>query len=350
MSNKIEYSRYVEALCATLGADGNAQNVVTQDLDLAGIGVRLRLAGRMAEAMLPALAHLPPFHGEPAIVLDGWDTVSTGIMPPHPPFTEEDYHRYGHRAVAYGESVALMHAPGLPNPSISAYDRKARHGVFWTANADELSIYEKAAPMQTLFHWALGEFGWQIVHAAAVGNEPGGLLLVGGTGAGKSTTAVSCLDGSCLRFLCDDKCLVRLEPEPQAFALFSSAKIKADMLNRFPHLRERLQGWDDHFKAGKGLVFLHPDFSDRMIRSFPIKSLVIPRVKRCEQAHMHPASPGKLFIALGPSTAIWLPGAEADNYRLTANLTRRLPCHELDLALASDRNTAALVALLKELS
>ncbi len=340
--------RYVEELRASLDPDRAESDLHVRDLDIAGITVRLRLAGQMAEALFPALAHLPNGVGNPHVVLEGWDTASTGIRPPHPPFTPEDYHRYGQRAVVYGESIALMHAP--TTPILCAYDRKTRHGIFWTADATALSIYERAAPMQTLFHWALGEFGWQIVHAAAVGNETGGLLLIGGTGAGKSTTALSCLDDSPLRFLCDDKCLVRLEPEPQVFALFSSAKIKGDMLARFPLLKERLQGWDAHFKAGKGLVFLHPDFSDRMIRSFPIQALLIPRVKRNEQAQLHPASPRKIFLALGPSTAIWLPGAEADNYRFTAELTRRLPCHQLDLALEPSRNTAALATLLEELS
>jgi hypothetical protein len=42
---------------------------------------------------------------------------------------------------------------------------------------------------------------------------------------------------------------VRLQPEPQAFALFSSAKIKGDMLERLPHFRSLLAGWDDTYKA-----------------------------------------------------------------------------------------------------
>ena len=62
-----------------------------------------------------------------------------------------------------------------------------------------------------------------------------------------------------------------------------------------------------------------------------------------------PASAASAFHLLGPSTVIWLPGAEADNYRFTAELTRRLPCYQLDLALEPQRNTDAILNLLGRL-
>ena len=110
------------------------------------------------------------------------------------------------------------------------------------------------------------------------------MLLVGNTGAGKSTTALSCLAQPDLCFLSDDKCLVRLDPAPQAFAAFSSGKIKADMLERLPQFRDKLRGWDDNYKAGKGLVYLYPDYADRLVTSFPIKALVLPTVTHQAQA------------------------------------------------------------------
>jgi hypothetical protein len=313
---------------------------------MAGVTFRLRVAGpTLTEATLPALAHLPA--GDPSgptVTFDLWDTAATGVLPPRPPFTTADYRRYGQRAVAHNAAVSLMVAPTVP--LLFAYDRTARHGFFWSEDATQLSIYERAAPLQTLFHWALAEFGWQIVHAAAVGTTAGGVLLIGNTGAGKSTTALSCLAGGGLRLLSDDKCLARLDPAPQAFAAFSSGKVKADMLERLPHLRGRLQGWDNHVKAGKGLVFLHPDFADRLITSFPIRALVVTQVAHQIEPALRPLPPGEAFRVFGPSTVIWLPGAEAESYRFTAELTRRLPCYQLDLAQEPGRNSTAILRLL----
>lgn len=317
-------------------------------LHMAGQRICLRITGAgLAEETLPALAHLLTTEeaATPDITLYLWDGAATGVRPPRTPFTQEDYRRYGQRAIAHDETYSLMHAPTVDQ--LFAYDRATHNGYFWVQDASQLSIYERAAPVQTLFHWALHDFGWQIVHAAAVGNASGGVLLVGGTGAGKSTTALSCLAQGGLHFLSDDKCLVRLAPEPQAFALFSSAKIKGDMLARLPHLRPLLTGWDDSYKANKGLVFLHPTYAEQMVTSFPVKALLLPQVAhRCE-AVIQPAAAGDVFRQLGPSTVIWLPGAEAENYRFTATMTRRLPCYRIALASDPQANGDALHRLIE---
>jgi hypothetical protein len=226
-------------------------------LQITGVCLALHIIGTaLAEATLPALAHLLDGQDRlapdapatsPDITLHLWDGAAAGVWPPRPPFAPDDYRRYSQRAIAHDGICSVMHAP--TTGQIFAYDRASRQGYFWVEDASQLSIYERAALVQTLFHWALGEFGWQIVHAAAVGNASGGVLLIGSTGAGKSTTALICLAQKGLRFLSDDKCLVRLQPEPQAFALFSSAKIKGDMLERLPHFRSLLAGWDDTYKA-----------------------------------------------------------------------------------------------------
>lgn len=312
------------------------------------LSVGLHFAGpALLPAVLPALAHLSPGAGprRPEITLSLWDHASTGVYPPRLPFTVGDYRRYGQRAVLDDGERVVMHAPTVG--MLYAYDRPTRQGYFWCRDVDAFSIYERAAPLQTLFYWALAEFGWQIVHAAAVGVETGGVLLVGNTGAGKSTTALSCLAGERLRLLSDDKCLVRLDESPRAFGLFNSAKIKGDMLERLPFFRPLLSGWDDHFKADKGLVFLHPRFTARMAASFPIKALVLPEVAHRAEAAIRAATPGDIFRQLGPSTAIWLSGAEADNYRFTARMARQLPGYRIALATEPPANVAALADFLE---
>jgi len=114
-------------------------------------------------------------------------------------------------------------------------------------------------------------------------------------------------------------------------------------------LRDQLQGWDHHVKAGKGLLFLNADFADRLVTTFPIRAPVVPRVAHRIEPALYPISPGNAFRVFGPSTVIWLPGAEMENYRFTAELTRRLPCYQLDLAQEPARNTTAILALLERL-
>lgn len=345
------WAEYLATLRASYLRACQGQPPYVQTRQIAGIALRFRMANSaLTPAMLPALAHLSTTDSAedgPVVTFDLWDTASSGVAPPRPPFSAGDYRRYGQRAVAHDGIRSVMHAPVAGQ--IFAYDRASRKGYFWAADADRLSIYERAAPVQTLFHWALAEFGWQIVHAAAVGIETGGVLLIGSTGAGKSTTALSCLTQGGLRFLSDDKCLVRLEPEPQVCALFSSAKIKGDMLARLPHLRPLLAGWDDSYKADKGLILLHPTYADYMVASFPVKALLLPQVAHRSEAVIRPAAAGDVFRQLGPSTVIWLPGAEADNYRFTAEMARRLPCYRIELASDPQANVNAIRRLIEEL-
>lgn len=352
LHSSVELGDYFQSLQAAFRSACIQQSALVHALDIAGFHVRLQCAGfSLAPALLPALQHLSPpaapAHAEPDIALQLWDTTSTGVVLPAPPFTHGDYKRYGHRAVAYAGSVALMHAPA--DGMLFAYDRSARQGVFWAADAEQLSIYERAAPLQTLFHWALVDFGWHIVHAAALGASQGGVLLVGKTGAGKSTTALSCLGQGDIRLLSDDKCLVQLDPSPQAFALFNSGKLKSDMLEMLPHFRPMLSGWDGKTKADKGLVYLHPTFADSLIQTFPIKALVLPTVAGTARARVYPIPPIDVFRELGPSTVIWLPGAEGENLSVAAEMVRRLPCYRVELAASPHANVGAIKDLLRQL-
>ncbi|WP_141508722.1 hypothetical protein [Candidatus Chloroploca asiatica] len=343
-----DYLIQLEAAFARAWAsvDGQVHSVQVQ-----GVAFELRMADAALEGVvLPALAHLlgepdAPAEGE-AMTFHLWDGATTGVRPPAPPFAPTDYRRYGQRAVLYAGSLALMHAP--TSGQLFAYDRSTRQGFWWIDEAAQLSIYERAAPLQTLFHWALAETGWQVIHASALGNEDGGVLLIGNSGAGKSSTALSCLAYPALRLLSDDKCLVRVEPEPRAAMLFNSAKLKVDMLDRLSYLRPLLDRWDDVYKASKGLAFLYPTYAAQMVASFPIKALLLPEVTHRAEARLRLAAPGELFRQLGPSTVIWLPGAEAESYRLSAELTRRLPCYRLELASDPGKNVAAIAALLAE--
>ena len=294
-------------------------------------------------AVAPALSHLevsdPPKHGA-EVTFHLWDSDSTAVNPPLSPFDDDDYRRYGGRALLDDGAAVVMHDPVAG--TLCAYDRNIRKGFFWTSSADALSIYERGAPLQTLFHWALEDFDWRMVHAAAVGFPSGGALLVGNSGAGKTTAALSCLHCSGLRYLCDDKCLVCLNPRPQAFAIFNSAKPKADVLEKMPRFRPLINGWDGLHKAGKSLMFMHPTYADDMIARFPVCVILILRITHRRRPRLVPAGSGDAFRVLGPSSVIWLPGAERSGFQFLAGLAKRVPCRFLDLARDPEDNVKAV--------
>ena len=74
--------------------------------------------------------------------------------------------------------------------------------------------------------------GRQLVHAAAVGTDEGALLITGRGGVGKSTTALACLEAG-MQFLGDDYVVVGLDPEPQVYRLYGSAKLTSNSSSAF---------------------------------------------------------------------------------------------------------------------
>jgi hypothetical protein len=86
-------------------------------------------------------------------------------------------------------------------------DRARGLGFYWTEDVAAIPDYEHCAPLRKLLAWWMSSRGHQVVHAAAVGRDDGGVLIAGRGGSGKSTTALACLDSD-LRFAGDDCCLL----------------------------------------------------------------------------------------------------------------------------------------------
>jgi len=339
-------SCFVRDVGAAFASAALATGVIEHDLLVADRTIRLRFAGpTLVPYLLPALAHLVINQvPQPDLTICLWDTASAGSFPPFPYWSVAEY-RLGGRLFGDDDGmVALSHS--VTAATLSVLDRSTRTAFFWTGEAKALSIHEQSAPLQTILHWAMSTSGWQIVHAAVVGAESGGVLLVGNPGAGKSTTALAAA-GSALRYLSDDKCLVRLTPQPQAFGLYNSGKLNADSLEQLPHLRPFIVGRDDNNQKGKCLLFLHPACANWLMRSCPLRAVLIPQVGAHAGPAVRPVLSSAALRVLGPSTLLWLPGAERTGMAFMAALVRSLPCYDLYLSPKLADNCSALAEVIR---
>ncbi|MBK8048539.1 MAG: hypothetical protein IPK16_16335 [Anaerolineales bacterium] len=331
-----------ERAAATMG-------VVTRDILVVGQRIRLQYVGEaLFSALWPALSHLEIAGPHTGIDLSFylWDGSAGNVFPAAPPILPEQYHRFGQRAIIDTPEYALLHAP--LTGELSVYNRSARTGLYFVESAAHLSIYDKAAPLQTLLLWALRELGWHFVHAAAVGSGERGVLLVGGAGSGKSTTALTCLQEPGLRFLSDDKCLVRLNGALEAFGIYSSAKIKRDMVAWLPEHGGQVIEWHGNAGQEKGLTYLFPRKRECLATQFQVEALLLPTITHQRDATTHRTQANAVFRTLGPSTVMWLPGSEADTYRFMATMAQQVPCYRLGLATDLRRNANAIRHFLEE--
>jgi hypothetical protein len=242
-----------------------------------------------------------------------------------------------------------MEAAYRPNSGIfSAFD--SRRGVAWFHADDGLSLdyWEQAEPLRQILYWWLDSRRIDLVHAAAVGRESGGVLLGGASGSGKSTSSLACLDSE-LSFAGDDYVAVDRDGRPPyVHSLYSSGKLEAEHATRLPHLRPLLDVGEAAVIDGKAIVYPAALFPERMCSGFPLRAILIPKVTE-EGPRTSPITPAAALTALAPSTLLQVrptkPTALADMGRLV----QQVPCFALELGRDIGAIAGAISSLLETL-
>jgi hypothetical protein len=303
--------------------------------ELAGHVIQLRFAGlELVPLLTPAFAHLAcePV-ATPALTICLWDDASAGVTTPEPPPASDTV---GTQFVD-GLDVKLAWEPATG--ALTAFDQRQRLGLCRYPNVKGVEDLEQAAPARKVIHWWAASLGFQRVHAAAVGTPDGGVLLVGRSGSGKSTTSLSCIGafssvGSGLGFAADDYCLLSF-PEhgpPLVHSVYATGKADSDSVGRLPgHLQEAFSA-TRLCDASKMVLFLAETFPGAVLRSFPLRALVFPHIgDRNTRADLEPMSPMEALRAVAPSTIFQMPGERAAGFSRLSAVVRAVPCHRLQL-------------------
>ncbi|MGD1149192.1 MAG: hypothetical protein ABR961_14720 [Thermoanaerobaculaceae bacterium] len=294
-----------------------AGGAIDLDFRVAWRHLRVRLAGpALRGSIVSALSHLAIERPDSAPDLEAmvWDSRSTGIGLPGP----ADTTRAGVASTVWQPGVRIL----------TVIDASRGRGVVWLPDAGAVPFNEAAAPLRVFLHLALQPAGLQLVHGAAVGRPDGGVLLVGRSGAGKSSTALACL-GTTLGVAGDDYVFVTINGLPWVHSVYCSAKLNADQLHRFPALAQSVvnRGVSDD----KPVMFLHPRWRDSIARDFPLRAAVAPRVVGDGPTTAVRVRGAALLAAIAPSTIFQLPGTGRRTLEALAALLSRLPCYELQL-------------------
>lgn len=309
----------------------------------------LRFASPVLAAQLtPALAHLATDpHPSPTLTLNLWDSAATGVALPLLPAAMQETAPAATYWGSYAHSERF-HAFWQPSYQLfTMLDYHQNEGFYWVHDAQHLPLAEGGAPLLTLFHWWLGQQARQIVHGAAVGTADGGALLVGKSGAGKSTTALACLHAG-LSYLGDDYCLVAAVPTPTVYALYSSGKVYFTDRARFPRFHAA-QSRNSYANADKALYFFADHFGDQIRSSLPLKAVLLPRISAISQSKVSAISPATALLALGPSTVFQLVGEKRQTLQHLGQLVRQLPCYWLELGPDLAQTPALITDLLAKL-
>ena len=301
-------------------------------LRIADSVVRLSFAGAALEPIiLPALQHLRIQDApEPDLDIHLWSLRQTGSALKPPPWELVDFHERGNTRAWHDERFTLSY--DRRTDIFSAVDSVVRRAVYWTRDSETLPNYTSAAPMHRLLQGWLRTRGAHLLHAAAIGNREGALLLAGRSGSGKSTTSMLAFDSDLL-YAGDDFALVRAGPEPLVYGLYSSAKLNRDGLDRMPALWPHVSN-PSRLEIEKALAFLGDSDEVNLLDRAPLRAIALPHVAAREDTVATPVSPLAAYRAIGPDTAFTILGDGRHLLATIRDLVKSVPCYEL--ALGSD--------------
>jgi hypothetical protein len=162
-----------------------------------------------------------------------------------------------------------------------------------------------------------------VVHAGAVGNETGGVLLAGASGKGKSTATLACL-GSGLGIIADDLCGVSTDDTPQLFSLFGAAKLNPDQASRLTGAGPGMSIPESRDRT-KFLYFPAELQPEAMLAGAPLKGIFLPLFKGGRDTRIVAASRGEAVRALLASPTLIFPSQREAEFHDLVRLAGRVP-------------------------
>ncbi len=223
-----------------------------------------------------------------------WDALISGVSLTPAPYEMKVMHYQGEILAMSNERIRMSYAVGAG--VLQMMDHRRKLGIIAISDHTLLDLTVLAAPFRLLFVWVLNAEAYPVVHAAAVGDAHGAVLLTGQSGSGKSSTALECLSAG-LDFLGDDLCAISVGPcTPQVHSLYGTAKCHLHDCNRYPALSETLMT-ETHSNERKGVFQLLPKFQNQVVVQREIRAVLIPN-HRSGKFGLTPGSAGMAIHGL----------------------------------------------------
>jgi hypothetical protein len=322
--------------------------VISLSGNLAGRDLAISLAGKaLAAAVGPSFAHLTH-----SIVMTGqtaatsimlWDCAGTGVgRPPLPQKTEWVATGAGWRTSTHdGGRYLCEDRPG----SLFWLDRRDSQLVGCFADARRLGCAVRARPLPRIMGEFCRSLGIQEIHAGLVARGGRGLLIVGGSGRGKTTTSLDGLHGG-LDFLGDDSVGIGDDEAGgmRGYSLYGSARVMPHQLSRWPCFA----GHWHHPEPPEDKALFLPGvlLPERVPRTTSIVAIAVPQVGS-RGLRVDRASPlDALHALLYDSRDNRRFGLTAAEFSRIAAMIKSVPCYRLEVGDDPDRVAGALDELI----
>lgn len=148
--------------------------------------------------------------------------------------------------------------------------------------------------------WLLRRHGLYGLHANAIVKDGLGILFVGGTCSGKSTTSLSLIRQG-WRYLSDDVTLLRHSPNGiQAITFQKGFSFDPNLANHYPELEEPLR--TAPFNGKKRFLDIDPIYPDRFLPCCLPKVLIFPKIVSHDKSELIPVNRAMSLILLSQNS------------------------------------------------
>lgn len=310
-------------------------------LDIGGCTIKLVFHSRSLRALvLPAFEHLLS-DGVEVLTLHLHDFESAPVGPKltmllDPP---ED-----------GGSVRLMDSPALTcfaqaqGKVVSVIDWNRDEAYWMVRSTVDVSYIERSSPLRPLLtHW-LGKHERYLAHGAAVGDSRGAVFITGHGGAGKSTTALVCLEAG-FEYIADDHCLLEAGLEPAVNSLFSTGKLAEDQLKHFSVLAASAEV-KERPPTEKVVLYLSRLAALPISKRLPLRAVLHAHITGRQETAWRQLTAAHAFRAMAPSCALHFPSARAGALSCFSRLAKDVPSYVLELGTDRGSISTAIHTLL----
>jgi hypothetical protein len=319
------YARFAAEQAAAMADAGE----VSETFTFADRRVRVRSAGApIAAALTAALSHRACADEGPVdatILLWEESRVPGGALPP--PWRPGELGPRGQARAGEKSEVLAIYEDVWGG--VMMCDRRTRVALNRVPDVRRLPWWERPAPLRPALFGTLTGEGLHLVHAGAVGDERGGVLLAGRGGSGKTTVALAALAAG-MAYVADDYLLLQGGDRPLAWNIFGTAKLEAGHAERFPGFAGELVISADPEPQEKFVLDVDRLMGEAISECLPIRAVLVPRI-RGGRARLRDASAVEALLALAPSTTFQMPFDEGAVIAALAAVTRAVPAYALDV-------------------
>jgi len=242
---------------------------------------------------------------------------------------------------AEDDDVIVSYNPAIGQ--LSLWDRSSLRGVWWIGERRRLPLWTHSVQIAEFVHWALAAGGVAMVHAASVGLGGDGLLLVGASGAGKSTAAMACLAAG-WDYVGDDYCA--LHPDGTTRNIYGVGRLTPSSVASFAELAPSAIAVRTHDQ--KTVYDIAQHRPAQLHEQLRLRAVVVPALG---PAPLPPQliPPTRAALAVIPSTLGQLPAMQPDSLRLIAATLRSVPVYVVTFGPDRRHAPVQLAQLLNQL-